>query len=144
MDVSLLAALLDRAEAIFRAHKHIRKLWHDIAHGGKMDFGTIQLVDMNGVGWKIKVRWRGDRQHYLKLKTVDHQQKIKFRAGTTKHIEKPWKYKALALEEWRVFAVAGIDDDELENLTLKFECKEACRELLNELVYERRLGVEAE
>lgn len=106
----------------------------------KIEYGEAYLEDKKGIKWEIKVRWNGDRKHYLKLKPIHKSSAEKFRAAVgKKYFEKPWKYKELATEEWRLLALYVKGEEELSNLPLGSEVKAICTEILNDLVYVRKL-----
>ena len=103
-----------------------------ISEDDKVEFGSVIMQASNGKGWKIKVRWKSSRGHYLKIKPRNHEAE-KIRAGTTAYITKPGKYRKILQEEWEAFARfadgrskwAGLADPEL---------REICQMILNRLV----------
>lgn len=115
--------------------KGVGSLYHKIFHGGMEKYGSVIVKDKNDRVWKIKVRWKGNRGHYLKFK--DWPKKIKeeaFRAGTTACFQYPDEYRELLQEEWEAFALfadgnsewAGRPDPKL---------REVCRAILHRLIY---------
>ena len=143
INVTKLLPLIGDAENLFKTNNELKKAWDDIVHGGKEKYGSLYLKDQKGVAWKVKVRWRGDRRHYIKLETIHEEPEQEFRAAVgKKHIKEPWRYKELAPEEWKVLAITATGEEEWNNLLLGSEYTEACTEVLNKLVYERELEPE--
>ena len=139
------SVFLQTAETILAAPKVIEGVigsfensYHSLLHGGKKEYGSVYLRDSRGVAWKVKVRWRGDRGHYLKFKPVNKGESEKFRAAVgRKHFEKPWKYRELAPDEWKVFALCTMGDANWNGLPSDIDPSTLCREILDDLTRRR-------
>lgn len=129
-----------RIELAEEALKSAAKMLHKVFGHGKIKYGSIYLVDKSGLSWKIKVRWRDDRKNYLSIKRYPEETDDFKAAVGKKHFEKPWKYKELALEEWKVLAIYALKAKDLKSSPQEdSELKNLCTEILNDLVYVRKL-----
>lgn len=127
-------AVIGIATKVVKHFNDVEKIVNGLSNGGKEEFGSVIMEDSNGKGWKIKVRWKGKRGHYLKIKPRDHEAE-KIHAGPTAYIDKPHKYKKILQEEWEAFAQfadgrskwADLPDPELRNI---------CQTILNRLIHD--------
>ena len=117
--------------------KEARKLLDKILHGGREKYGSVLMEDKKGKGWKIRIRWKGSKGYYLKIKPKgqpEGQEMAKFRAGSSAYIEYPDEYKKILQEDWQCFALfaagksnwAGAPDPDLRGV---------CQDILNRLIY---------
>jgi hypothetical protein len=126
--------------AVVAAYKGSRKLvkvgqkvWSTVRHRGKKKCGSVILADDQGRGWKVRVRWTGNRGHYLKIAAKGHDAE-EIRAGTIRYFDKPEKYERLAQAEWDAFAVLADGESDWAGREDDPELTAACTAVLTRLV----------
>lgn len=73
--------ILNGPGEILKVSAELKAAYNQVLYGGKEKYGkSVYIEDRNEKVWKIKVRWRGDRGHYLKVKRYPkHSKDEKFR-----------------------------------------------------------------
>lgn len=77
-----------------------RELWWTFRHDGKEKYGSVVLNDGMGGGMKIRVRWTGNRGHYLKVDSTANDA-IKYLVSADGH--RPDKYLQITEGQWELF-----------------------------------------
>ena len=80
--------------------KTTRTIWWELRHDGKERIGSFDIYDGHGGTWKVRVRWTGNRGHYLKVDSRDDEA-IKYLVSAEGY--RPEKYLQITEEEWALF-----------------------------------------
>ncbi|OPL19066.1 MAG: hypothetical protein AVO35_12730 [Candidatus Aegiribacteria sp. MLS_C] len=115
---------------------NLKTLYDNIVRGGRETIGSLEIEDENGCGWKVKVKWSGDRGYYVKFKQLSGDDK--FKASPTRFLVQPERYKKMSQDEWELLAsftdgkerYAGITDPVVRTPALA---------VINDLIYGRKL-----
>lgn len=103
-------------------YKGGKNLYDKLLHGGKDRVGEVLIRDNRYHLWEVKVRQTGKRGKYLKITSELNGNEILASADNYKI----GKYLSITSEEWEVFALCTMHDD--ENL---YTC---AQDILNRLV----------
>lgn len=92
---------------IFNLYKNLKDIVMDthtlldgVVHNGKEYLGEVFIQDSSGRLWKVKVRYTGHRQRYLKISSQSNTSR-EIRASADNY--KPEEYLQITPNEWESF-----------------------------------------